>query len=220
MIAETERTEREQFWCREACFCKKTTSRELQRGWKWWNFHFHTFTFSCYFYVLLNWPSNFVCLWGCIAKKQRTIQVMDIHDLPKSKPKNGFFPKNKGGGGSQTRHWWYMSHCSCHFPRGKTCGGLRIKSPVHPRGISRIINLFFSCGFYFTSNNNNRRKITAIFFVFWKWAYPTSFCRVSEEHVIPGFRIGTKLIGVWKRISLKIYKQCILSWILNWSYWV
>lgn len=38
------------------------------------------------------------------AKKQRTIQVMDIHDLPKSKPKNGFFPKNKGGG-SQTRHW-------------------------------------------------------------------------------------------------------------------
>lgn len=39
------------------------------------------------------------------AKKQRTIQVMDIHELPKSKPKNGFFGKNKGSGGSQGRHW-------------------------------------------------------------------------------------------------------------------
>ncbi|KAL3637472.1 hypothetical protein CASFOL_018640 [Castilleja foliolosa] len=29
------------------------------------------------------------------AKKQRTIQVMDIHDIPK--PKNAFFAKNKGG---------------------------------------------------------------------------------------------------------------------------
>ncbi|OMO73441.1 hypothetical protein CCACVL1_17263 [Corchorus capsularis] len=36
------------------------------------------------------------------AKKQRTIQVMDIHELPK--PKNAFFAKNKGGG-SQGRHW-------------------------------------------------------------------------------------------------------------------
>ncbi|GMI73243.1 MEDIATOR 26C [Hibiscus trionum] len=36
------------------------------------------------------------------AKKQRTIQVMDIHELPK--PKNTFFAKNKGGG-SQGRHW-------------------------------------------------------------------------------------------------------------------
>ncbi|KAL2339415.1 hypothetical protein Fmac_007355 [Flemingia macrophylla] len=40
------------------------------------------------------------------AKRQRTIQVMDIHELPKSKPKNAFFGKNKGGGGgSQGRHW-------------------------------------------------------------------------------------------------------------------
>ncbi|KAF7834188.1 putative mediator of RNA polymerase II transcription subunit 26c [Senna tora] len=39
------------------------------------------------------------------AKRQRTIQVMDIHDLPKPKSKNAFFPKNKGGGGSQGRHW-------------------------------------------------------------------------------------------------------------------
>ncbi|KAJ8769550.1 hypothetical protein K2173_005153 [Erythroxylum novogranatense] len=44
------------------------------------------------------------------AKKQRTIQVMDIHELPK--PKNTFFARNKGsggggggGGGSQGRHW-------------------------------------------------------------------------------------------------------------------
>ncbi|KAJ8424504.1 hypothetical protein Cgig2_017737 [Carnegiea gigantea] len=29
------------------------------------------------------------------AKKQRTIQVMDIHEIPK--PRNGFFAKNKGG---------------------------------------------------------------------------------------------------------------------------
>ncbi|GAA0146478.1 general transcription factor [Lithospermum erythrorhizon] len=29
------------------------------------------------------------------AKKQRTIQVMDIHEIPK--PKNSYFPKNKGG---------------------------------------------------------------------------------------------------------------------------
>ncbi|XP_010252356.1 PREDICTED: probable mediator of RNA polymerase II transcription subunit 26c [Nelumbo nucifera] len=35
------------------------------------------------------------------AKKQRTIQVMDIHDIPK--PKNSFFAKNKGG--FQARHW-------------------------------------------------------------------------------------------------------------------
>ncbi|KAK4417358.1 putative mediator of RNA polymerase II transcription subunitc [Sesamum alatum] len=34
------------------------------------------------------------------AKRQRTIQVMDIHELPK--PKNGFFAKNKGG--FQGRH--------------------------------------------------------------------------------------------------------------------
>ncbi|KAL6576077.1 hypothetical protein OROHE_000548 [Orobanche hederae] len=34
------------------------------------------------------------------AKKQRTIQVMDIHDIPK--PKNTFFAKNKGG--FQGRH--------------------------------------------------------------------------------------------------------------------
>ncbi|XP_027342686.1 probable mediator of RNA polymerase II transcription subunit 26c [Abrus precatorius] len=36
------------------------------------------------------------------AKKQRTIQVMDLHELPK--PKNAFFGKNKGGSG-QGRHW-------------------------------------------------------------------------------------------------------------------
>ncbi|KAK8559780.1 hypothetical protein V6N13_016514 [Hibiscus sabdariffa] len=36
------------------------------------------------------------------AKKQRTIQVMDIRELPK--PKNAFFGKNRGGG-SQGRHW-------------------------------------------------------------------------------------------------------------------
>ncbi|OIW20365.1 hypothetical protein TanjilG_09525 [Lupinus angustifolius] len=39
------------------------------------------------------------------AKKQRTIQVMDIHELPKSKSKNTFFGKNKGSGGSQGKHW-------------------------------------------------------------------------------------------------------------------
>ncbi|KAL0395548.1 UNVERIFIED_CONTAM: putative mediator of RNA polymerase II transcription subunitc [Sesamum calycinum] len=35
-----------------------------------------------------------------VAKKQRTIQVMDIHEIPK--PKNAFFAKNKGG--FQGRH--------------------------------------------------------------------------------------------------------------------
>lgn len=35
------------------------------------------------------------------AKKQRTIQVMGIHEIPK--PKNGFIAKNKGG--SHARHW-------------------------------------------------------------------------------------------------------------------
>lgn len=42
----------------------------------------------------------------CEAKRQRTIQVMDIHEIPK--PKNSFIAKNKGGGGSgshQGRHW-------------------------------------------------------------------------------------------------------------------
>ncbi|XP_050374673.1 probable mediator of RNA polymerase II transcription subunit 26c [Argentina anserina] len=40
------------------------------------------------------------------AKQQRTIQVMDIHEIPK--PKNSFIAKNKGGGGSGShpgRHW-------------------------------------------------------------------------------------------------------------------
>ena len=38
------------------------------------------------------------------AKWQRTIQVMDIHEIPK--PKNAFFGKNKGnsGGGYHGRH--------------------------------------------------------------------------------------------------------------------
>ncbi|TYH73219.1 hypothetical protein ES332_D05G313500v1 [Gossypium tomentosum] len=36
------------------------------------------------------------------AKRQRTVQVMDINELPK--PKNGFFAKNKGSG-SQGRQW-------------------------------------------------------------------------------------------------------------------
>ncbi|CAA0823545.1 Probable mediator of RNA polymerase II transcription subunit 26c [Striga hermonthica] len=31
------------------------------------------------------------------AKKQRTIQVMDIHEIPRPKTKNAFFAKNKGG---------------------------------------------------------------------------------------------------------------------------
>ncbi|KAK9270898.1 hypothetical protein L1049_026484 [Liquidambar formosana] len=35
------------------------------------------------------------------AKKQRTIQVMDLHEIPK--PKNTFFAKNRGG--VQARHW-------------------------------------------------------------------------------------------------------------------
>ncbi|KAH9717844.1 putative mediator of RNA polymerase II transcription subunit 26c [Citrus sinensis] len=43
-----------------------------------------------------------VCVWICEAKRQRTIQVMDIHEIPK--PKNAFFGKNKGGS-SQGRHW-------------------------------------------------------------------------------------------------------------------
>ncbi|XP_028797634.1 probable mediator of RNA polymerase II transcription subunit 26c isoform X1 [Neltuma alba] len=37
------------------------------------------------------------------AKRQRTIQVMDLHEIPR--PKNAFFAKNKGGGGGfQGRH--------------------------------------------------------------------------------------------------------------------
>lgn len=42
----------------------------------------------------------------CEAKKQRTIQVMDIHEIPK--PKNAYFAKNKGG--FQGRHHrWLLS---------------------------------------------------------------------------------------------------------------
>ncbi|KAI4374182.1 hypothetical protein MLD38_012206 [Melastoma candidum] len=42
------------------------------------------------------------------AKKQRTIQVMDIHDIPK--PKNAYFGRNKAGGSSggshfHAKHW-------------------------------------------------------------------------------------------------------------------
>ncbi|XP_031264200.1 probable mediator of RNA polymerase II transcription subunit 26c isoform X3 [Pistacia vera] len=39
------------------------------------------------------------------AKKQRTIQVMDIHEIPKAKPKNSFFGKNKSSGSQGGRHW-------------------------------------------------------------------------------------------------------------------
>ncbi|KAI9108647.1 hypothetical protein K1719_020294 [Acacia pycnantha] len=38
------------------------------------------------------------------AKRQRTIQVMDLHEIPRPK-KNAFFAKNKCGGGSQARQW-------------------------------------------------------------------------------------------------------------------
>lgn len=50
----------------------------------------------------------------CEAKRQRTIQVMDIHEIPK--PKNSFIAKNKGGGGSgshQGRHWWLIVWKMC-----------------------------------------------------------------------------------------------------------
>ncbi|KAK8450059.1 hypothetical protein SEVIR_7G304400v4 [Setaria viridis] len=38
------------------------------------------------------------------AKKQRTIQVMDIHDIPKPKNRNTFIRKSSGGGGLPARH--------------------------------------------------------------------------------------------------------------------
>ncbi|KAL6905580.1 hypothetical protein ACP4OV_003181 [Aristida adscensionis] len=38
------------------------------------------------------------------AKKQRTIQVMDIHDIPKPKNKNTFIRKTGSGGGLPARH--------------------------------------------------------------------------------------------------------------------
>lgn len=38
------------------------------------------------------------------AKKQRTIQVMDIHDIPK--PKNAFFAKNKGNFQGRHHRWF------------------------------------------------------------------------------------------------------------------
>ncbi|KAJ1264889.1 hypothetical protein BS78_08G036400 [Paspalum vaginatum] len=38
------------------------------------------------------------------AKKQRTIQVMDIHDIPKPKNRNTFIRKSGGGGGLPARH--------------------------------------------------------------------------------------------------------------------
>lgn len=40
------------------------------------------------------------------AKKQRTIQVMDIHDIPK--PKNAFFAKNEGGFQGRHHRWFYV----------------------------------------------------------------------------------------------------------------
>lgn len=38
------------------------------------------------------------------AKRQRTIQVMDLHEIPRLK-KNAFFAKNKCGGGSRAGQW-------------------------------------------------------------------------------------------------------------------
>ncbi|MCI07947.1 putative mediator of RNA polymerase II transcription, partial [Trifolium medium] len=40
------------------------------------------------------------------APTNATQNVMDIHELPKSKAKNGYFPKNRGGGSSQGRQHW------------------------------------------------------------------------------------------------------------------
>lgn len=70
------------------------------------------FGFRVYFVVTLNFLADMIelCLLlsFCEAKKQRNIQVMDIHEIPKPKNKNVFFGKNKGGGGhggSQGRRW-------------------------------------------------------------------------------------------------------------------
>ncbi|KAA8546972.1 hypothetical protein F0562_003401 [Nyssa sinensis] len=60
------------------------------------------------------------------AKKQRTIQVMDIHEIPK--PKNAFFSKNKGG--FQGRNHRKRSNV-CHwndFNKGWT---VRLGQPIH-----------------------------------------------------------------------------------------
>ncbi|WRX08394.1 Transcription factor IIS [Theobroma cacao] len=64
-------------------------------------FTFVPLTIFCSFVlILIVFDLAFCVLFE--AKRQRTIQVMDIHELPK--PKNAFFGKNKGGS-SQGRHW-------------------------------------------------------------------------------------------------------------------
>ena len=53
------------------------------------------------------------------AKKQRTIQVMDIHDIPK--PKNGFIARNKGSFAGRHNRWFCLKlifhrfHCTTLF---------------------------------------------------------------------------------------------------------
>ena len=95
-------------WLWKTGFNKKKASRELQRSWKW--FTYFLFYFYCNFTRFINLAyAKVVCV--CVfyfgeAKRQRMIQVMDIHEIPK--PKNAFFGKNKGGsgGGSHGKHWW------------------------------------------------------------------------------------------------------------------
>ena len=104
----TKRTSTKGCWLWKTGFSKKKASRELQRSWKW-------FTYFLFFSTVILLDSSIwayaeaICV--CVfyfgeAKRQRTIQVMDIHEIPK--PKNAFFGKNKGGsgGGSHGRSWW------------------------------------------------------------------------------------------------------------------
>lgn len=54
-------------------------------------------------YVELVLIDILVCGFVFEAKRQRTIQVMDIHEIPK--PRNAFVKNKGGGGGSHSRHW-------------------------------------------------------------------------------------------------------------------
>ena len=169
-FSETKRTTTTKgYWLSKTGYSKKKTSRELQRSWKWFSYLHFLCIHQCCCALLWTYADDVcvcVCVffYSCEAKRQRTIQVMDIHEIPK--PKNTFFGKNKGGsggggGGSHGRHWWYQYGNIIHTKRVHE-GDRKSPKPVVPRTLffevkkpKTITLFFFFLLFNYLINNKN-----------------------------------------------------------------
>lgn len=89
-------------WHGQAGFGSEAASGELPRSTKWLDWSSDVF----YMPNMTDLTSNF-CFYYFEAKKQRTIQVMDIHEIPK--PRNGFISKKGNFQGRYNR--WFPLAC-------------------------------------------------------------------------------------------------------------